>query len=122
AGSPTPFAGSDSPGTTLSLKTGGYSVTESSLAGYTQTSASADCTGTLAAGDNKTCTITNTDVAPKLTVIKHVVNNSGGRATASAFTMTVSGTAGSPTPFAGSESPGTTLSLKAGSYTVTESS
>src|SRR5439155_24764700 len=76
------FAGS-STGTQVTVTAGSYTVSEDSVTGYTQTSASADCSGTLAAGDDKTCTITNTDVAPQLTVIKHVVNNSGGTATAS---------------------------------------
>jgi Ca2+-binding RTX toxin-like protein len=53
-----------------------------------------------------------------LTVIKHVVNDDGGTALAGDFTMNVSG----PTPqsFAGAESPGTTRTVLAGTYTVTE--
>src|SRR5207245_743018 len=39
----------------------------------------AECTGTILAGDVKTCTVTNDDIPPaKLTVIKHVINDSGG--------------------------------------------
>ena len=54
---PTPgsFPGSET-GTVVTLKAGVYSVAESSVTGYTQTSASTDCSGTLAVGDNKTCT------------------------------------------------------------------
>ena len=37
----------------------------------------------------KTCTLTNNDVAAKLIVIKHVINDNGGTALASAFSMTV---------------------------------
>jgi uncharacterized repeat protein (TIGR01451 family) len=62
------------------------------------------------------------DVADKdegtLTVVKHVVNDDGGTAVASDWTMNVSG----PTPlsFPGAES-GTTNTVDAGSYVVTES-
>ena len=79
---------------------------------------------TLAVGDDVTCTITNDDVAPKLTLKKHVVNNNGGTATAGQWTMHIKAggndVAGS-SPFAGAEDPGTTRSLNAGSYDVSES-
>ena len=48
-------------------------------AGYAA-SYSADCTGTIAIGETKTCTVTNDDIAPTLTVIKHVINDNGGTA------------------------------------------
>jgi len=55
------FAGSEA-GVTKTLTTvGAYSVTETSLAGYAQT-LSSDCSGTIALGEHKTCTITNNDV------------------------------------------------------------
>jgi streptogramin lyase len=44
----------------LTVDAGSYSVTEPDVAGYTA-SYSADCTGTIAAGQTKTCTITNDD-------------------------------------------------------------
>ena len=46
---------------------------------------------TLAVGDDVTCTITNDDVAPKLTLKKHVVNNDGGTSAASDWSMHVKG-------------------------------
>jgi prealbumin domain-containing protein len=56
------FAGSES-GVTKTITTfGGYSVTEATVAGYAETNASADCFGTIAAGQHKTCVITNDDV------------------------------------------------------------
>jgi hypothetical protein len=55
-----------------------------------------------------------------LTVIKHVINNNGGSAVASNFTMFVT-TPFQNFTFAGSES-GTTVQFLAGNYTVTESS
>ena len=73
------FGGAEAPGVTKSITSfGAYTVTESTVAGYEQTSASADCTGTIALGQTKTCTITNDDKAATLTVIKHVVNDNGG--------------------------------------------
>ena len=76
-----------------------------------------------AVGGAYSCTITNTDQAATLTVTKHVVNNNGGTASASDFPITVAGTAvaGGSTTFAGSET-GTTVSLSAGTYTVSETS
>ena len=56
------FAGAAAPGVTKTLTSvGAYSVTEAAEPGYTQTGASADCSGTIALGESKTCTITNDD-------------------------------------------------------------
>ena len=111
-------------GTTRSLKAGSYTVSESGgPAGYTATF-SGDCaTGgdvTLELGETKTCTITNDDIAPKLTVIKHVVNDDGGTADAHDFTMHIRAD-GTDLEFPGNEAPGTTRTLEAGTYTVSES-
>ena len=54
-----------------------------------------------------------------LTVTKHVVNDGGGTATASDFTIHVTGTSPSLSSFPGSET-GTIISLEAGSFSVTE--
>src|SRR6185503_4452808 len=117
---PDNFAGAESPGTEVTLDAGSYNVTESGPSGYTA-SFSADCSGTIANGQTKTCTVTNDDQAAKLIVIKHVVNNNGGTATAANFTLDSGGTNDSPDNFAGAESPGTEVTLDAGSYNVTES-
>jgi hypothetical protein len=117
------FAGAESPGTDVTLDPGSYSVSETGPSGYTA-SFSANClSGTIAAGETKTCTVTNDDVAPGLTVIKHVVNDDGGNAVAGDFTMSVNNaTSASPTSFAGVEDPGTAVSIDANdSYDVTES-
>jgi len=95
-------------------------VTETGPSGYTA-SFSADCSGSIANGQTKTCTVTNDDQAAKLIVIKHVINNNGGSATAANFTLDSGGTNDSPDNFAGAESPGTEVTLDAGSYNVTES-
>ncbi len=112
------FPGAVSPGTTVTLNAGSYNVAETPVTGYTP-SYSPDCTGTIAVGEIKTCTITNNDVSPSLTVIKNVVNN-GGTLTPSDFTMTVTGTNVSQPSFPGAPSPGTTVTLNAGSYNVSE--
>ena len=66
------------PGTRVILGPGSYSVSESGgPAGYSGTF-SADCAGTIAAGETKTCTITNDDQATTLVVINEVVNDDGG--------------------------------------------
>lgn len=60
--SSTTFMGSAS-GVVLTLMPGDYSVTESGPSGYAATM-SEDCSGAIAAGDTKTCTITNDDIVP----------------------------------------------------------
>jgi hypothetical protein len=86
--------------------------------GYTLTMSN-DCSGALVAGDSKMCVITLTAIPPQLTIIKHVVNNNGGIAVASDFTMNVLGTNVSTPTFTGSET-GTTVTLHSGSYNVNE--
>jgi large repetitive protein len=108
----------DEEGTTIALDAGSYSVTETGPDGYAGTF-SADCSGVIGVGEDRTCTVTNDDAAPGLTVVKHVVNDNGGTKTAADFTIHVSGTAVDPATFEGSEL-GTTVSLDAGSYAVTE--
>jgi hypothetical protein len=57
---PNSFNGVENPGTTVALDAGSYGVTETTDPGYTH-SYSADCTGSIAIGETKTCTITNND-------------------------------------------------------------
>ena len=103
---------------------GTYTVSETQQSGYQAGSWGGDCTTggsvTLTPGQTATCSITNNDIAPQLTVIKHVINDNGGTASASDFTMNVTGTSVSDSSFAGAESPGTTVTLNAGSYSVDE--
>ncbi len=114
------FAGAESPGTTVTLNAGSYSVKESGPSGYAE-SDSTDCTGTIANGEEKTCTITNDDKPGTLIVIKHVVNDNAGTKAASDFRVTVTGTNVLPSDeFDGAESPGTTVTLNAGEYGVDE--
>ena len=100
------FPGEEAPGTDKVVTAGSYSVTESGPAGYDATF-SADCTGTIAEGEAKTCTVKNDDLPAHLIVIKHVINNDTGAATASNFTITISGvTVPSGSSFPGAESRG----------------
>ncbi|MDX6510824.1 MAG: hypothetical protein QOE36_328 [Gaiellaceae bacterium] len=115
---PASFPGQDTPGTLVAVDPGAYSVSEGAHSGYA-VSYSAGCTGSVVVGGTNTCTITNDDIAPTLTVIKTVVNKHGSTATASDFTMHIAGAAGSAT-FPGAATPGTTSTLHAGGYAVTE--
>jgi hypothetical protein len=86
------FSGS-STGTTITLGTGPYSVSELPETGYAAT-ISSECSGIANEGDILTCTITNDDKDANktyLTVIKNVVNDDGGSAIPDDFNLTVDG-------------------------------
>ncbi len=78
-------------GTPTNFVAGNYIVTETGVAGY-QATIGGDCNAagqiTLAPGDSKSCTITNNDIAPSITLIKNVV---GGPAVPVQFTMRIDG-------------------------------
>src|SRR3989344_5492455 len=71
-----------------------YVVTETGITGY-QASFTGDCNAagqiTLNPGDVKTCTITNNDIAPNITLIKNVINDNGGIKVPANFTMKIDG-------------------------------
>jgi Prealbumin-like fold domain len=121
-----PQAGAESPGTEYTLDAGTYTVSETGgPSGYAFDGFTGDCANpsgdvTLANGESKTCTLTNNDVAPQLIVIKHVINDNGGTAVASDFTLDSGGANDTPDNFAGAEAPGTTVTLDAGGYDVSE--
>jgi hypothetical protein len=76
-----------------SFNAGSHTVSETSV-GYAATfggACAANGTITLALGDVKSCTITNDDIAPKLTVTKVVVNDNGGTKTVADFPLFVDG-------------------------------
>ena len=83
------FPGAISPGTTITLNAGSYGVSETPITGYESTP-SADCSGTIAVGETKTCTILNEDFA-RLTVVKDPTNDNGGSALEDDFLLTVDG-------------------------------
>lgn len=126
-GSPTNLSGTTPVNSGSNFKADTYTLDELGPSGYTASSWScvknngAPVTGSsiaLALGDSARCTITNSDVAPQLTVIKHVI---GGTSVAGDFTMNVTGANVSDNSFPGNES-GTTITLDAGSYSVDEDS
>lgn len=92
-----------------------YTATETESFGYEPSGWGGDCTTggtiTLAPGDNKTCTITNDDIQPKLTVTKFVITDDGGNELISSFALYV----GSTQVLSGVEN-----GFDAGSYFVSE--
>lgn len=106
------FAGSET-GVDVTLDAGSYAVTEPVvLTGYLE-SGSGDCSGTIAAGETKTCTITNDDIAPQLIVNKIVVNDNGGTKVISDFPLFLDG---------GSVTSGVASTTRIGLHTVSETS
>lgn len=102
----------------LTVNAGTYNVTETPATGYTTTYN--NCSNlVIPNGGSATCTITNDDIAPQLTVIKHVINDNGGQAVAGDFTINVTGTNVSNASFPGDEN-GTVITLDAGAYNVDE--
>src|SRR3989344_4952495 len=108
-----PQAGSAS-GTVYTLAGGAYTVSEDAVSGYTG-SFSQSCSGgnvTVVNGQNVTCTITNNDIQPKITVTKTVVNNSGtGSSAVGDFTLSVGQT---------QVTSGVEVGINVGTYTVSE--
>ncbi|MES2971305.1 MAG: hypothetical protein V4702_03230 [Patescibacteria group bacterium] len=102
-----------------------FALSETGPAGYT---ASAwVCVGgtqnganiTVGINQSATCTITNNDIAPRLIVIKTVINDNGGTRVAGDFTMLVTATEPSDDNFPGNAA-GTTITLDVGAYSVDE--
>ncbi len=128
-----PSRGTES-GKTYTVAAGDYVVSEDKFDGYTPSySGDSDSNGkiTLAAGENKTVTITNNDdivdTTPiparkgNLKVIKHVTNDNGGTKIDSDFKLIVKTSSGdivSPEP--GTDSSGNTYVVNAGTYGISE--
>jgi uncharacterized repeat protein (TIGR01451 family) len=93
-----------------------FSITEpeANTMGYTTTYSG--CTGTAVAGQTYTCTITNNDNKPTLTLLKTVTNDNGGTQNASAWSLTATG----PTSLSGSTPVTSGSNFKAGTYTLGE--
>ncbi len=81
------------------LIAGIFTLSESPNPGTGYTASQWSCNGgslsgsqlTLQPGDDVTCTITNTDDAPSLTLVKVVTNDNGGMSVASDWTLTAAG-------------------------------
>jgi hypothetical protein len=118
---------------TLTVPAGTYDISENSAdlgfpSGYTNTSivCTGGSTGTgngtavLAAGQSATCTVTNDDVAPSLTLVKVLGDKHGRTETEADFTLTADGgTAGKLEGVGPSKASGS--SFKAGTYALSES-
>jgi len=117
--------GTESPGQSYTLTAGtGFDVVENAggpagyAASYTNSWNSAtDCTGTMGAGQTMTCTITNNDNAPSLTLVKVVTNDNGGTAVTTDWTLSASG----PTPLSGAGGATSGASFDQGTYDLSES-
>jgi hypothetical protein len=126
ADGPTDFSGpGNSPSVTNNnVMPGAYTLSETGPSGYSASSYScvknsgspvSSNSITLAGGDTATCTITNNDVAPQLTLVKTVTNDNGGTADASAWTLNATGSGG----FSGAGSPATGATATKGPIAVT---
>jgi fimbrial isopeptide formation D2 family protein len=105
----------------VTLPAGTYTITEDQADSDGYSTEYSNCTQVVVVhNQSATCTITNSDTAPKLIVKKHVINNNGGLLNASDFTMNVTGTNVSDNSFAGDEN-GVEITLNAGAYSVDES-
>ena len=79
---------------TTTLVAGSYTISETGDAGYTAVitgDCAADGTITMVAGNTYTCTITNDDIAPTLTVTTTVTNDDRGNALISDFQLFLDG-------------------------------
>ena len=97
---------------------GSYDVSESGPSGYAEISGT-NCAGSVALGEVRTCIITSDDIPPALTLVNNVINDNGGTAMSTDWTLTAIG----PTPIlgGGSVTSETTNDFTAGTYTLSES-
>src|SRR5439155_278398 len=124
---PTPISGAGGASSGSNFAAGTYTLSETGLTGYA--AGPWVCTGgtqtgtqiTLGVGQSATCNIANSDIQPKLTVVKTVNNTNGGTAVSSNFTMTVTGNSVTPSSSFPGSAGGTTVVLNAGGYSVGES-
>lgn len=109
-------------GIPVSLAPGTYRVSETPNVGYAP-SYGGDCDAqgnvTLAFGESATCTVTNHDIQPKLTIVTIVTNDSGGTKTAGDFFAAVTGTSVSPSGAIPGSPSGIAVTLAAGPFSVT---
>ena len=102
-------------GATNTVDAGAHTAAETNLPGYSAGTWGGDCAAdgsiTLALDQDATCTITNDDISPTLTVIKTVINDNGGLADPDDFNLTVDG---------GAVLSGATNTVDAGAHTAAE--
>jgi LPXTG-motif cell wall-anchored protein len=113
--------------TVMQVPAGTYGVTEPEANTMGYSTSYNDCENmVVAAGQTVTCTITNNDDAPSLTLNKVVVNDNGGKASESSWTLTAAGASQNPTDLSGFGAPGNAdvtsgNNFKADTYTLSES-
>jgi uncharacterized protein len=105
----------DEAGTTITVEPGSYSVGETGPSGYAA-SFSADCSGTIALHETKTCTVTNDDITPTLTVNK-VVDPAADTGT---FNLQIDGSTAGTGAAVGDGGTTGAVPVNAGSHTVGE--
>src|SRR5207245_2131615 len=102
-------------GTKIPVNPGNHTAAETQLGGYTFSGFSGDCdsTGkvTVALGETKTCTLTNSDQQAYVIVEKKVNKTHGGTANPDDFKLTLGGNA---------TTSGTKIPVNAGTYTAAE--
>lgn len=119
---PSSFAGSES-GTIVGFtipNSGTYSVDEDSVYGYQKTIGSG-CSGTIDWGVEKTCTITNNDIAPKLHLRKSVINDNGGSSNATDWILSATGSSQIVSYLMSPSPADSTVDFQADTYTLSES-
>lgn len=123
------FDGASSPGTAVTLGEGRYSALEITNDPRYPPTYQGECMGTMAGGQTKTCTITNsyrpTDggsfgAQSSLRIIKNVINDNGGSKLPSDFVISVQGNNPAPNLFSGAQYPGRLISIGPGAYKVDE--
>ncbi len=104
-----------SSGVAVAVNPGTYTAGETLLPGYTFVGFSGDCNTdgeiTVALGESKTCTLTNNDQQAYITVVKNVINDNGGSASADDFKLTLG---------SNSVSSGVAVAVNPGTYTAGE--
>jgi hypothetical protein len=129
AAGPTPISGATGSAavTAAPVQVGTYTLAESGPSGYS--ASDWVCTGgasstassvTVTEGQDATCTITNTAIAPRLTLVKQVDGAAaGGTAQPTDWTLAAAG----PTPLSGASGTGavTDVPVMVGAYTLSES-
>ena len=130
AGGPTPISGATGSATVTAapVQVGTYSLAESGPAGYTASdwvcagaASSTASSVTVTEGQDVTCTITNTAVPPRLTLVKQVDGAAaGGTAAPTEWTLTATG----PTTISGptGATAVTDATVPVGAYALSESS
>ena len=122
---PTPLSGAG--GASGSVSPGTYTLAESGPTGPAWTSSGFDCgagvvtTITLNGGDTRTCTVTNTAVPPKLTLVKNVDHSGTTDATpASAWTLKAAAASATQTVQLVSGAGGASGTADIGAYNLSE--